>query len=89
MARIANRGRSFEADMDPEYISELARLYNDFFFNYQDTPLLVIQTEGFNFADSDDDVDQVVRTIDDMPGGTQYLVAARDLDGEGQLGSAG
>lgn len=86
LQRIEKRGREFERDMDPEYLKNLSRLYNDFFFGYNETPLLVIQTGNVDFASSQEDLDLVIETIDKMPGGTHYLVVARDSEGDGPLG---
>ena len=33
--------RFFEQNMDEQYLRDLSELYNDFFFNYRDAPLLV------------------------------------------------
>src|SRR5947207_2061257 len=44
MDRIARRGRSFEKEMDREYIKSLNEAYNHFFFHYTEAPLLVVNT---------------------------------------------
>lgn len=45
MARIYQRDRSFERNMDPRYIEHLSGVYEQFFDGYSDTPLLKIQTD--------------------------------------------
>ncbi|HEY0068527.1 MAG TPA: deoxynucleoside kinase [Chloroflexia bacterium] len=45
MARIYQRDRSFERNMDPRYIDHLSGIYERFFAAYSDTPLLTIQTD--------------------------------------------
>jgi len=44
LTRIKKRGREFERKFDPTYLDDLCRAYNEFFFHYQDTPLLVVNT---------------------------------------------
>ena len=52
LARIRRRARAFERHMDPDYLGALARAYNDFFFHYDDTPLLVVNTSDVDLAGS-------------------------------------
>jgi len=53
-ARIRKRGRDFERHMDPEYLASLGRAYGDFFFHYEDTPLLVVNTSDIDLDDAAD-----------------------------------
>ena len=52
MERIKQRGLEFEKQIDPSYLKELVRLYNDFFFQYREAPLLVVggRTTGLMMA---------------------------------------
>src|SRR5207253_528773 len=34
LARIKRRGREFEKKFDPQYLEDLCRAYNEFFFHY-------------------------------------------------------
>lgn len=63
LGRIKKRARPFEKDFDAEYLSRLCSAYNDFFFHYDETPLLVINTSDINVVDNPDDVDQLVGVI--------------------------
>ena len=42
LARIDKRGRPEEKNIRPDYLREVARAYADFFFNYGDGPLLLV-----------------------------------------------
>ena len=44
MENIAIRGREFEKNMSEDYIDALNQVYNEYFFRYQDTPLIIINT---------------------------------------------
>src|SRR6056297_866342 len=44
MKNINSRGRQFEKNMDRSYIESLNQFYNRYFFHYQETPLLIINT---------------------------------------------
>jgi deoxyadenosine/deoxycytidine kinase len=53
LKRIQKRARPFEYNMDRNYIQTLNDAYNHFFFHYNDTPLLIINTSEVDFvADS-------------------------------------
>src|SRR5919197_5828787 len=44
LARIRKRGREFERRLEPAYLEALGKAYNDFFFHFDDVPLLVVNT---------------------------------------------
>lgn len=48
MARIAARGRSYERSMSRDYITRLAKVYDDFFASYTSSSLLIIDTDNLN-----------------------------------------
>jgi deoxyadenosine/deoxycytidine kinase len=50
MARIALRDRSFERDMDRQYIADLRDAYDGFFAGYSETPLLTVTTDALNLV---------------------------------------
>lgn len=59
---------------DPDYVRELNEAYHHFFFHYDATPLLVVETSQFDLDVSDEALDDLVRQIGQMGGGTQYYV---------------
>lgn len=56
MARIANRGRSYERSMSRDYITRLVKVYDDFFATYTSTSLLIIDTDNLNVITRPDDL---------------------------------
>ena len=72
MERIARRSRSFEKDMDKDYIAKLNDAYNHYFFHYTDTPLLVVNTNTIDFVNQPDDYEDLVRRILSHRQGTMY-----------------
>jgi deoxyadenosine/deoxycytidine kinase len=70
--RIKTRGRSFEKNFDMEYLKKLSQAYNDYFFHYSDTPLLVVDTSEVNFAISQEDLMDLAKTIQRHRGGVQF-----------------
>jgi deoxyadenosine/deoxycytidine kinase len=61
-------------DPDPEYLRELNEAYHHFFFHYTATPLLVVETSEFDSDASDEALDDLVKQIRGMTGGTRYYV---------------
>ena len=59
---------------DPEYLKELNEAYHHFFFHYDATPLLVVETSQFDSDVSDEALDDLVRQIGQMGVGTRYYV---------------
>ena len=59
---------------DAGYIKELNEAYHHFFFHYNSTPLLVVETSQIDFGRSDEAVDDLVRQIKTLGRGTQYYV---------------
>ncbi len=74
MENIHKRGRSYEKNMDPEYIEGLNELYNKFFFHYSKAPLLVINTDEIDFQHSEQEYQDILVEINHHEAGTRYYV---------------
>ncbi len=61
-ARIRKRGRDFERQLAPDYLDAVSRAYGDFFFHYEDTPLLVVNTSELDLGD-EGDLEALLREI--------------------------
>ncbi|HET9870730.1 MAG TPA: deoxynucleoside kinase, partial [bacterium] len=72
LKRIAMRGRKFESHISPEYLTELNQAYNYYFFHYQDTPLMVVNTNEIDFVHRDADLDDLLAHMDKVTKGTLY-----------------
>ena len=60
--------------LSEEYLAEVNRAYNHYFFHYTHTPLLVVNTAEVDFVKHEDDLDDLVKQIRQMGKGTQYYV---------------
>jgi deoxyadenosine/deoxycytidine kinase len=69
----ARRDLEYTAPGD-EYLKELNEAYNHFFFHYTATPLLVVETSRFDLTWGDAALDDLVRQLREMAGGTRYYV---------------
>jgi deoxyadenosine/deoxycytidine kinase len=70
--RINIRNRSFEKDMERDYIERLNEAYNHYFFHYHDTPLLVVNTNNIDFVNQPDDFEDLLKRILSHRQGTLY-----------------
>ena len=77
LRRLRGRPADPEGDRlvpDAEYLRELNEAYHHFFFHYDSTPLLVVETSEFDSEASDVALDDLVKQIRGMTGGTRYYV---------------
>ena len=59
---------------DADYLKELNEAYHHFFFHYNATPLLVVETSQFDSEASEEALDDLVKQIKAMGAGTRYYV---------------
>ncbi|MCD6204809.1 MAG: deoxynucleoside kinase [Candidatus Marinimicrobia bacterium] len=72
MANIKKRGRSYERAMSREYIESLNQIYNEYFFRYKDSPLLIINTNDIDFVNNEDDLNELLSLLKKPITGTVY-----------------
>jgi deoxyguanosine kinase len=78
LSRIKRRGRDYERQIDPEYVEALAAAYNGFFFHYEESPLLVVNTSDIDIVSNEADVEALAAVIRRHRKGTQhYLPTSR------------
>ena len=70
---ISHRGRDMEKNISEEYIDALNQLYTEYFFRYQDTPLVIINTNNIDFVNNDKDLDEVINYIRQPVTGTKFF----------------
>ena len=75
--RLRARGADPESGArvpDAEYLRELNEAYHHFFFHYNATPLLVLETSEFDALSSDESFEELVKQIKTAGPGTRYYV---------------
>jgi deoxyadenosine/deoxycytidine kinase len=72
MERIRKRGRPYEKNMPQDYIETLNKAYNHFFFHYDDTPLLMVNTDSLNLPRSESELLKLMAVINTHDKGTLY-----------------
>ncbi len=70
----ARRDPESPVRVEDEYLRELNEAYNHFFFHYGNTPLLVVETSNVDVSWGDEVVDDLLKQMKEMAGGTRYYV---------------
>jgi deoxyadenosine/deoxycytidine kinase len=73
-ARIAKKASRDESHIAPEYIEEVARAYEHFFFRYAASDLLVINTSDIDFVERSEDLQLLLKRLQEPVKGTQYFL---------------
>ena len=74
LKRIKKRGRAYERSISPQYLQELSEAYSHYFYRYDETPLLVVNTNEIDFVNTPEHFDQLIEQIRNAKKGTQYYV---------------
>lgn len=63
MFNIKKRGRAIEKNLSRSYIEELSEAYNHFFFRYNSTPLLIVNSTEIDFVNNENDFEELFSQI--------------------------
>jgi deoxyadenosine/deoxycytidine kinase len=73
IARVKKRGNPIETGIDEDYMRRLSEAYTRYFYDYTDSPLLIINSEHLNFVDTPAHLDLLIERIDAMRGGREFF----------------
>jgi deoxyguanosine kinase len=71
--RVRKRGNPIEQGIDEDYLRRLDEAYTRYFHGYDETPLLIVNSEKLNFVDNPDHLDLLVERIEKMRGGREFF----------------
>jgi len=71
--RVARRGNPFESGISESYLRTLAESYTRFFHQYNDAPLLMVNTEHLNPIERDEDFELLIDRIGRLRGRREYF----------------
>ena len=63
MYNIKKRNRKIERNLTANYIEDLSEAYTQFFFRYNTTPLLIVNSTEIDFVQSNNDFDELFKQI--------------------------
>jgi deoxyguanosine kinase len=72
--RIGRKKSPVEAHISRDYLEEVVRAYEHFFFRYSASDLLVINTSEIDFVEKNADLQQLLRRLQEPVKGTQYFL---------------
>ena len=72
--RIEKKAAPGESHISREYVEEVARAYDHFFFRYASSDLLVVNTTEIDFVNRNADLQQLLRRLEEPVKGTQYFL---------------
>ncbi len=78
--RIRKRARWYEKHIEEDYLEKVSKAFNNFFFHYKETPLLVVNTSSIDFVKREADLKNLIREIENTDKGIRYLTIDPDVD---------
>ncbi len=73
LERISRRSRSYERQLSSEYLHRVAEAYTQFFYQYDATPLLIVNAAEINLAQGDADYAQLLERVRSIRSGRHYF----------------
>ena len=73
LQRISERGIDYERFIDEEYLKKISDAYINFFYDYQTSPLLIVNTADFNLVGDDKNYQLLIDYINDLSPGRHYF----------------
>lgn len=73
MQRLHKRGRDFESTIEVQYLENLMRAYNNFFYRYQETPLLIVETSELDVINNREHFLSLVDAMRRTTSGTHHF----------------
>jgi len=74
MERIKRREKEYEKSINFKYLDDINQAFNDFFFHYSDSPILVVNASNIDFVNINEDFEDLVNEIRRIKSGTQYYI---------------
>lgn len=76
---IKKRGRTYEEKIDIGYLEALNQVYTEYFFKYDKSPLLIINTNDIDFVNNQNDLEEIINFIRTPVQGTKFFNPIKSL----------
>jgi deoxyadenosine/deoxycytidine kinase len=73
--RLKKKNAHGEKAINEDYLDEVVKAYEHFFFHYTSSDLLIINTSEIDFVDRNEDLQELLRKVSEPIKGTQYFLA--------------
>src|SRR2546423_11347046 len=81
--RLKKKNAANERSVSDEYLEEVIKAYEHFFFHYTSSDLLIVNTSDIDFVDRNEDLQELLRKVTEPIKGTQYFLPLGGQDGAG------
>lgn len=71
--RITKRGIDYEQAIKDDYLTRLSELYTRFFYDYEESTLLTVNTQSIDLIDSEQDYQALLDEINNIRSGRHYF----------------
>lgn len=71
--RVQKRAIPYESNITAGYLSQLSDAYSQFFYHYDNAPLLIVNTEHLNPVDHSEDFELLLNQIEGMKGRREFF----------------
>jgi deoxyguanosine kinase len=78
--RLRKKNIPGEAAVSDDYIEEVVKAYEHFFFHYTSSDLLVVNTNDIDFVERHSDLQELLRRVSEPIRGTQYFLPLGSTD---------
>jgi len=72
--RLKKKNSASEKAISDDYLEEVVKAYEHFFFHYTSSDLLIVNTSEIDFVDRNEDLKELLRKITEPIKGTQYFL---------------
>ncbi|MBA3914223.1 MAG: deoxynucleoside kinase [Acidobacteriales bacterium] len=72
--RLKKKNAAAERAINEDYLEEVVKAYEHFFFHYTSSDLLIINTSDIDFVENNEDLQQLLRKVSEPIRGTQYFL---------------
>jgi deoxyguanosine kinase len=72
--RLRKKNAPSERAVSDEYLQEVVKAYEHFFFHYTSSDLLIVNTSDIDFVDRNEDLQELLRKVSEPIKGTQYFL---------------
>ena len=73
VSRVKKRGNPAESNIDDDYLRKLSEAYTRYFYNYDESPLLIVNSERLNFVDVPEHLDLLIERVNALRGGREFF----------------
>lgn len=77
--RIQSRGIQHERLIEAAYLQRLSEAYIEFFYHYSEAPLLIVNARDVDFANNENDYQQLLQRVRNLRSGRHYFNPSPEL----------